>query len=259
MKIEMIVTDLDRTLLHNDKSMSQYSISILNTCREKGIKIAFATARPLRTIRNYLKQMEPDIVICHNGTEVYLDDKLLYTKRIQNSIAIEILQKIHKMYPNKKLSCEMNETNYANFDISLDYPGYFGIISDFTDLPDGDMDKILANIEGNPEHIEKIKDLLPDDLYLEIGDNKLAMIMNKKATKQAGIIAAAKELNIHKDNIIAFGDDYNDIGMIKYCGIGVAVANALGVVKAVADYMTLSNDEDGVAAFLEKHILHNGG
>ena len=255
MKIKMIVTDLDNTLLHTDKTISSYSKWIFNECKKMGIKIVFATARPFRNLESFTKIIEPDITICHNGTSAYEGDKLLFSNRIQNNQAIEILLKLQQIYPTKELSCEMDETNYANYDITQDYPGYYGLISDFTDMPNKDVDKIIADIENHSEHIQEIREIISKDLYVEISDNKIAMIMNKIATKQAGVARIGKRYNISKENIVAFGDDYNDIGMIEYCSIGVAVANALTQVKAVANYITLTNNMDGVAKFLEEHIL----
>ena len=78
---------------------------------------------------------------------------------------------------------------------------------------------------------------------------------DKKADKWHGIEALAKHTGIDLSCIAAFGDDYNDIEMLNKCGIGIAVANSIDEAKAVADYICDTNDNDGVAKWLEERIL----
>lgn len=74
-------------------------------------------------------------------------------------------------------------------------------------------------------------------------------------TKEKAILAVCEACHTDVSEIVAFGDDYADIGMLKLCGIGVAMGNAIQEVKDIADAITLSNEEDGVAAYLEKWII----
>lgn len=251
----MIVTDLDRTLLHADKTINDYTTSILKRCQDRGIKIVFATARPIRTVKMFLIQIKPDAVIYHNGALTYLGNEKILTVQIKNRAAKDLIFKIKHRYPNKKLSCEINDVLYANFDISLFWDKAECVITDFSDLPNDDVDKIIAEIQNHPEHFKEIANLLPDDLYAEIADNRLALIMNKNAAKHNAIKILMDKMNLSPENIIAFGDDVNDIGMLKYCGIGVCVDNAIDEVKEIANYICKSNDKDGVAHFIEEFIL----
>ena len=88
-----------------------------------------------------------------------------------------------------------------------------------------------------------------------MNDGKQGLIMNRAATKWNAIQALSVHFNISTTNIAAFGDDYNDVEMLKNCVIGIAVANALDEAKMVADYVCESNDNDGVAKWLEKNVL----
>jgi hydroxymethylpyrimidine pyrophosphatase-like HAD family hydrolase len=83
------------------------------------------------------------------------------------------------------------------------------------------------------------------------------MIMHKGATKFNGIIKIAKELNIDKSEIIAFGDDHNDKELLSNVGIGVAMGNSIADVKMIADYICDTNDNDGVARWLDENIIKN--
>jgi hydroxymethylpyrimidine pyrophosphatase-like HAD family hydrolase len=103
--------------------------------------------------------------------------------------------------------------------------------------------------------IESVNEYLPPELYAQLIRDPLIFIANKLATKWNATRLLAGERQIKNSDIVCFGDDYNDIEMLKNCGVGVAVSNALNEVKAVADYVCGSNDEDGVAKWLEGNVL----
>ena len=85
--------------------------------------------------------------------------------------------------------------------------------------------------------------------------DKAAIIINKNATKENALLTLSDYYNISTDNIIAFGDDINDIGMLKTAGIGVAMGNASDKIKTFADYITDTNDNEGVSQWLNKNLL----
>jgi hydroxymethylpyrimidine pyrophosphatase-like HAD family hydrolase len=108
------------------------------------------------------------------------------------------------------------------------------------------------------DDIERFAKHLPEDLYIEMssGDNvSLGLVMNRKATKWNAVQAVSEHFNIPTADIVAFGDDYNDVEMLRGCGIGVAVANAINEAKSVADHICDTNENDGVAKWLEENVL----
>jgi hydroxymethylpyrimidine pyrophosphatase-like HAD family hydrolase len=107
------------------------------------------------------------------------------------------------------------------------------------------------NIAFEESAIRDVESLLPDDLYAILGDGKILMVMSKAAGKQMAVHEVAEHFGIALTNVIAFGDDHNDVDMLRECGIGVAVSNAITEAKAVADYICDSNENDGVARWLE--------
>ena len=115
-------------------------------------------------------------------------------------------------------------------------------------------DKVIVEA-GSKKELAQIEAVLPDDLYAVLSENQVVMIMNKKATKLNAIRLVAKKYGISINDVLAFGDDYNDIEMLKGCGTGVAVGNALDEVKQAADYVALSNEEDGEAIWIKQHCL----
>jgi len=254
MDIKMIVTDLDRTLLRTDKTISNYTANILRRCRERGIKLAFATARPRRTVVHFLGDFATDALILHNGAVVTAGDKVLSSYGIGAETCRRILHSISRDYPDTTLSAEINDLNYSNFDMKQTWPYDNGVISDFTDLPNHPADKITIGVSSHAG-IDRYAAYLPGDLYIQMCDGKLGLIMHKSATKWAGIQDVSAHFGIPTAQAVAFGDDYNDITMLQGCGTGIAVANAIDEAKAAADFICASNDDDGVAKWLEANLL----
>jgi len=254
MPIKMIVTDLDRTLLRTDKTISDYTENVLNHCRQKGIKIVFATARPKRTVKHFIEQIPSDALILHNGAAIFAGDKLIKKYGIASQTKNNIMLSISKDYPNASLSVEIDDVLYANFDVSSIWNYTQAIRTDFTDLPDKPADKIIIGVTSM-EDVKRYSKYLTDELYIEMNDGKLGLIMHRNATKWRAIQIISHHFKINKNEIAAFGDDYNDIEMLKNCGVGVAVENALDEAKAVSDFVCESNDNDGVARWIEVNVL----
>jgi 5-amino-6-(5-phospho-D-ribitylamino)uracil phosphatase len=252
--IRMIVTDLDRTLLRVDKTISSHTATALRNCQKRGIKVVFATARPKRTITHFFENIPADAVILHNGAVIYSGAVQLWHCGISSELTSEILGFIVRDCPKATLSVEIDDILYANFDVSTIWDYTKATLTDFSDLPDKPAEKIIVCI-SSAEDIKSFLKYLPPELYIEINDVKLGLIMNRGATKQAAVKLLADSFGIGLHETVAFGDDYNDLNMLKECGIGVAMENALPEVKAAADYICGTNDEDGVAKWIEEYIL----
>ena len=103
--------------------------------------------------------------------------------------------------------------------------------------------------------MEYINSILPIDLYLIALREHDGQIMHKEATKFKAVEALSRYWKIEPLEIVAFGDDLNDIDMLSWTGIGVAMGNAVDEVLTTADEVCLSNDEDGIAVWIEKNIF----
>jgi Cof subfamily protein (haloacid dehalogenase superfamily) len=257
-QIKMLVTDLDNTLLRTDKTISDYTAQVLNQCREQNIKTAFATARPKRTVDLFFQKIPVDCLALHNGAVIYVGNEQIFYRGIPHDTAKNILICLTRDFPEATLSVEIDNVLYANFD-NFDSAWEY-TFSDFTDLPDKLAEKILIGNIFENSNIKYIEKYLTDNLYMErtSTDHKLIMIMNHEGTKHSAVKILADYYGYNLSEIAAFGDDYNDVEMLRECGTGIAVANAIDEAKAVADYICESNDEDGVAKWIEKHILCGG-
>lgn len=253
-----IIVDLDRTLLHTDKTISEYTLGVLRKCHEKGIFIMAATARPQRAIAAYHEQIQFDAMTVMNGAGVVLPGTAQQEMRqeqckgneIPEVSAKKILQKLCEL-PDIILSLEMGNEVYANAEI----PEWEAkVYHDFPKLPtEGPIYKILVS-RPNENIGPLVEMMLTEDIYCTVAGNNLVQIMNRKATKWNGVKLMLAATGVSPEDAVYFGDDNDDIEPLKYCGTGVAVANAIDAVKAAADVVTESNDEDGVARWIERRM-----
>ena len=253
-KIQMIITDLDRSLLSNERIITKYTKNILEECIKRGIILVFATARPFRATKIFYDKILPHAVICHNGAVVFINKEQIYQCGIKTSIVKEFLTNIIKNNPNTNLAIECEDTLYTNFDPEIYWSDVVYKNIEIENLPEKNIDKIIIGLE-TLKNIDQIKKYLSDDLYFEISKGKVGLVMNKNATKWNAIKILLEYYKIGKENSIAFGDDYNDIEMIENCGIGVSVENGIEEIKAKAKYICGKNNEDGIAKWIEENIL----
>lgn len=252
--IKMIVTDLDGTLLKDDKTISQYTVDVVKQLCDKGHKFVIATARPLRAAKKFLGNVEINAGIYHNGALIYSEGRKTDGFQINN--AKQIIDKILVECPDVSIAVESNDVLYSNFDAELFWPGtdFVYTTSGFSEIADKKADKIILEVYSL-EDMKRYEKLLPKDLYIQLSENKIGMIMRKEATKSNGINYLAKLYGIDIKDVIAFGDDYNDVDMLKFCGIGVCVKNAVNDAKEVADEVCETNENDGVAKWIVKNVL----
>jgi len=245
-----IITDLDRTLLHTDKSVSEYTIDVLKKCHDRGIPVMAASARPLRAIQIYDSLIGFDAITALNGAVIALPgDKMEFGIKCETGekILSDILN-----FPDVSLSVETSKGLYSNRDIPVWKPVVY---DKFPQLPeDIILYKILAS-SGSRQLYEGIASILPDDVYYTIADNELIQIMFNDATKWNGIKHMLSCFGISPSESIYFGDDNDDIEPIKNCGAGIAVSNAIPTVLDAADQIADSNDLDGVAKYIENNFL----
>lgn len=252
--VKMIVTDLDGTLLKTDKSISENTKAILNRCREAGIKIVYATGRGGSAERVAPNEYF-DGKITMNGAVAKVDDVIVYSRLIPYQTARPVLMRCHER--RIQITSEISGMHYSNFVVSDIWP----LITNYEVVDFAhhklDAEKIYM---PNPTHEVKlfIEQLLSDELYFVVtadGTGQLGQIMHKDATKSKAVSALAQHWNISQSEIVAFGDDLNDIDMLSYTGIGVAMGNSFNDVKVVADYICDTNDNDGIVKWIEERIL----
>jgi hydroxymethylpyrimidine pyrophosphatase-like HAD family hydrolase len=224
MKITMIVTDLDGTLLREDKIVSERTKDTLKLCMEAKIKIIFATGRGENA-----SQIVPiylfDGSVFNNGALALVGNDIVYSRFIKPEIIEPLLDVCKK------------------FDLEYGFSMHGSKVGKFW------------TFGCTPEISTLIEVRLNNDFYLTVSRDGLGQIMHRDATKSKGVAALAQYWGIANSEILVFGDDLNDIDMLSYAGVSVAMGNALNDVKVVADYVCDTNDNDGIAKWLEKNVL----
>lgn len=249
--MKAIITDLDRTLLRTDKTVSEYTYTILKKCHDRGIFLMAATARPERAVLTYHNQIGFDAITTLNGARIILPHHKIIENGIAPSSAESILKKVINI-PGLVLSMETGNGIFSNVPI----PEWnAAVFNEFPALPtESIIFKILLSSEENNIQ-QEVKKALTTDTYMTVAEGKLIQIMSTASTKWNGIRTMLEAVGVGQDEAVYFGDDIDDIESIKNCGVGVAVSNAIDEVLDVADFITESNDMDGAARYIEKNLL----
>ena len=250
----MIITDLDFSLLNNKRLISEYTKNVCRRCKECGIIIVFATTRPYRNTRIFYNSVKPDAIICHCGGSVYVDDKIIWQNDVNSNTSYKAFKNIVKDYPKIGIGVESEDGIFANFDISKYWDKIQYKYFDLENFPSKIVYKLIVELK-HLDSIEKLKKYLPDDLYFEILEGNIGLILNKNATKWNGIKKLLEYYAIKEENTISFGDNDVDLEMIEKCGIGVAMENGNERIKAKAMYICKNNNEDGIAKWIEENIF----
>lgn len=265
---KVIALDMDGTLLNSDKVITQKTKTALMAAREKGVKVVLASGRPIDGLKQYLNELNlvdtDEYVLSYNGC--------LVQETKTNSIIHEVGLKgedLHYIYDlstkfgvnihafsSKQGLITPKNSKYTEFEARLN-----NIDINIVDFNKVDKDENIIKIMliDEPEILDKAIASLPKEAYEKYTIVKstphFLEIINKNGNKGEGLKALAKHLNITHEEIIAVGDAGNDIEMIEYAGLGVAMANATEEVKKVANFHTNSNNDDGIATIIEKYIM----
>lgn len=278
MKYKLMCTDMDGTLLNGNHEISRESIEVIKKAHDKGVKIAVCTGRLHSSafyFANLLGINAP--VISSNGAFIREKDrdKVIYKKTIDKNSLQEIL-KVCKEYnlnpyfhtPNRVMGeKEMHSAKiYMDFNKHLPKEEKIHIDIIKEDQWDEIFEKYKHEIvkaivieDKNSKALKDAKDKLKKVEQLEVVSSMSNNfeIMNREVSKGRAVETLAKYYNISKDEIICIGDNENDISMIKYAGLGIAMENGCDEIKKVAQYITDTNINDGVAKVIKKFILNS--
>ena len=252
--MKLIVTDLDRTLLRSDKTISEHTVEVLNRCRKNGHLVVFATARAENGMTRFIEAVKPDAVISSGGAVVSVNGVIIYEQTLSKNDVKTIISLCSQHTGGKgRMTAESTVGYFSNFE--PDDPDRYNAFS-YTDFNKFTLPcyKITAEIDSD-EYGEAVAAACDDCSVISYSGELWQRFACKASTKEDALLILARHLNIDLADVIAFGDDVNDAGMLKLAGTAVAVANAVTEVKSVADFVTKSNDADGVAEFLELNLL----
>ena len=256
MNIKMIAVDLDGTLLRNDKTVSDYTTRVLRACKQHGAKVVFATARSECDCTQYTSLIQPDAIISNRGATISVGGDIIHRAVIDAETTNKILA-LSISHPSVRHIIVYGDMGYISNIPASEYNPDWGAYNpekytDFSQGLDCGVYKITLEMFDDVT-AEMIAAIFPSVNVVRFSGEPWFSFANKTANKWEGVKIAAAHFGVDTGSVAAFGDDYSDIGMLKNCGIGVAVGNAISEVKAAANYICDTNDNDGVAKWLEEN------
>ncbi|PIH60099.1 Cof-type HAD-IIB family hydrolase [Paenibacillus sp. LK1] len=256
MKFSVIVLDLDGTLLNSKKEISNRNYNAIMDCSNMGMKFIFATARPPRAVRSFMNEEMLSIgsFVYYNGA--YIDCKHTGINKhisIESEVTEELLNYCLNCNPDLDLSFEvkdvwmtLKECDYSTVIQVKDNP----VVKPLEELRCLEASKILFS--GKIDMIS-FQEKFKMKLNIVITDNgNLVQVSSPKASKEIAVAALCKEMNVSLENVLVFGDDFNDMGLFNICGWPVAMGNSIDELKLKSREITDTNDKDGVAMILER-------
>ncbi|MDE3314434.1 Cof-type HAD-IIB family hydrolase [Lacticaseibacillus zeae] len=266
----LIAVDLDDTLLDSHKQLSSATIRGLKAAQAKGIKIVPCTGRPLPGVRTTLDALglhgDDQYVIVQGGGVVQSTNGKIIAQKFLNHQDYQDFSTFATHVSAAGIDSNVitpagdvytADRNISKYTVLQAWENHAGIkVREPQEMPD---DFVIAKglLLGEPENLAKIQ----PQAEAEFGNRFTVIrsmpfmleVMPRGVNKGWGLAQLTQYLGLHSDNVIAFGDEHNDLDMFDFAGTSVAVANGQDVVKDQADYITASNDEDGVVQAL-KHF-----
>lgn len=252
MECKLLLFDLDGTLLKSDKTISEHTLSVLNACRSKGLMIGVSTSRSEQNSMTFLSELLPDILISSGGALVKQNGEYIYKAEFSTEETNNMIRTVREVCG---LDCEITvdtlENHYWNYKIDPKKQDQSWGDSIYTDFKDFNQESLKMCVEiFDSDKAEKLKNILTDCDCVRFSDGYWYKFTKKGVTKEKAITEICHVCKFEPENIIAFGDDFVDIGMLKLCGIGIAMGNAIRDVKQIADVVIGTNDNDGIADYL---------
>lgn len=268
MTIRLVAMDLDDTLLRDDRTISPRVVKAIQKAQAQGVKMTIATGRMPISARPYVEQLGLDVpVITYHGAMIQhvLSGDIIFRRVIPSALAAEIVQDIASRGVHAQIylkDCvftpEFNDWSREYERIASVPPEQGDLSSLLSQEPEG-TEKILLMAEESV--LDRLAPLLRqrygEKVYITKSKPRFLEILDGSVNKGVALAALAESLGIVKEDIMAIGDSFNDLEMINYAGLGVAMGNARSEIIEQADIVTVTNEEDGVAEAIERYVLHD--
>lgn len=258
MDYRLIALDLDGTLLHDDCTISDYTKTILRRCQEAGAIVTISTGRMYASARPFALELglEVPLITSHGALIKYADGRELAHYLLDQTIALEIYQLMQPYHAH--IRCYTTDQLYMS-DLgasAMAYARHIGITPQLLPADLSALHPTKLAVVDIPERITQyealLRDRYTDAIYMTKVSEGFLEISHPLGTKGIALANLAQHFAIPQEQVIAFGDSYNDLPMLQYAGCSVAMGNANDTVKAIADRITDTNENDGVGKLLEQ-------
>lgn len=266
MKYKLLALDIDGTLTNSQKQISPKTRQALMEAQQKGLRLILASGRPTDGVRPLARQLEMEkyggFILSYNGARVIdlSNEQVVYEKTLAPEIIPVIGELAHKYkigvltYVDGAVITETPEDPYIQLEARINGLPLKGV-ENFAKAVTEKEPKCLMT--GDGEYMGKIEPEIAaalGNLSVYRSEAYFIEIMPENIDKAVSLEKLCEYVGVTREELAACGDGYNDMPMIRYAGLGIAMANAKEPVREAADVITLSNDEDGIAAALEKYF-----
>ncbi|GAB6100338.1 Cof-type HAD-IIB family hydrolase [Halanaerocella petrolearia] len=262
MEYKLVAIDMDDTLLDDQHRVSKKNREVINYLLKQGINVVLASGRPFGSLAPYAQDLGIVMpIISANGSLIkcLLTDKIYHKLNLQSELAQDILE--YGKENDYIISVYYEDQIATNYSKRAEIHRELKEVETVTIDRDLEIDKapIKLLLHHEEEEIaragfDQLRSEYLKELYITSAGGSSIEVMNQKATKGKALEYVVDRLNIDSESVIAIGNGHNDIPMFEVAGLSIAMDNSLSQVKEVADFVTKSNQEDGVAYALEKFI-----
>lgn len=268
MAYEILVLDIDGTLTNSQKTISKKTLRSLYTIQERGHKVVLASGRPTPGITKLAEELKLQeyggYILSFNGAKIIncSTQETIFEQTLPNNMISELYQAAIEnqvglvTYKNNKIITASKIDSYMELEAKVNHMK-IKKVDNFVEYIDFEVNKCIMT--GKPEHLAKVgldlKKKYGAILNIYRSEPYFLEIMPLYIDKAHSLGILLDHLGLSKEQMITCGDGFNDLSMIQYAGMGVAMANAQEIVKEAADYITLSNDEDGIAHVINEFMM----
>lgn len=259
-KVKLIATDMDGTLLNSKHEVSEEFFSLFSQLKSHGIIFVAASGRPYYSIIDKLSKIKDDIIIVsENGGLGVKNEELFLSNPIQEDHFLEIstlilnIKGAHAVFCAKNQAYVLSGSNMLLELLSEYYPKY-SIISNVLEITEPIYKVALFHEESSERYIYPFVKHIENRFKVKVSANHWVDISENDANKGHAIAIIQDTYNITPNETMVFGDYNNDIEMLKRAKFSFAMENAHPNVKAVANFKTKSNNENGVEYILKQTI-----
>ncbi len=266
--IQLIVTDIDGTLLNSKSELSERNQKALKAAMDKGVQVVLATGKSYDSGQYVVKRLNLNTPgVYTQGTTIFNADGTLRSQQtLPPAVARQVITFaedrgfVMAIYTGKRILVRKAHSRMEELYSHYHEPVPEGVGPLQNVLEDIPINKLLVTSPGNPREIMSLRWLLNYQIngsarLLQAGIPDMMEILPPGASKGAAVKMLLKDMKVAPENVLALGDAENDVEMLQLVGIGVAVGNASDHVKQVANVVVSNNDEDGVAEAVERFVL----
>ena len=267
MNYRMIVLDLDDTLLKDDRTVSELTRRRLLEAQQQGMIVVLASGRPTYAMQHLAKELclaeYGGYFISFNGARITscANQHILLSVDISHAQMCKLfdLAQEHGVYIQTYTEDHIlvsKDNEYTQIEKEITGMDVIECADFKAEIPKTAVKAMMLEHPDRLKEVEKaLRPVVENELYMTITKPFFLEFMNPAVDKGKSLVTLAQHLNVPMEQVIAVGDSYNDISMIKAAGLGVAMGNAVEAVKQAADYETADNEHDGVARVVERLFL----